>query len=132
MSIVTSRRTTPVAFAAAFLIAGVPYWLVPYRQVNLPDALVGPGLLAVGTAALLLCALRQASPRTVACAMASVLPAVVMARVLVDGLRDPTSHNLWPFEVAIALVLGLASVLPGVGAGLVLRRLRRRDDGAPR
>ena len=43
--------------------------------------------------------------------MAAVVPAAIMAfvvlRIVVDGLRDPTSHNLFPFEI---LMTGLLSV----------------------
>ncbi|MBX3700532.1 MAG: hypothetical protein KF903_05975 [Dokdonella sp.] len=38
--------------------------------------------------------------------LAAAVPAVVMgyvvARIVVDGARDPTSHNLWPFEILMA------------------------------
>ena len=38
--------------------------------------------------------------------MAAAVPAVMMAfvvlRIVVDGLRDPTSHNLLPFEILLA------------------------------
>ncbi|HEY2344292.1 MAG TPA: hypothetical protein VGH80_00265 [Xanthomonadaceae bacterium] len=38
--------------------------------------------------------------------LAAVVPAAVMAfvmlRIMVDTARDPTSHNLWPFEVLVA------------------------------
>jgi len=46
-----------VAYLLAFLAAGIPYWLIPYHQVNLPSALISPGLLVVVLAALLLRAL---------------------------------------------------------------------------
>lgn len=45
-----------------------------------------------------------------------------MARVVVDGLRDPTSHNLWPFEVVFAVVFGFGLAFL---AGLFGRLLRR-------
>jgi membrane protein implicated in regulation of membrane protease activity len=37
----------------------------------------------------------------------------VIVRILVDTRRDPTSHNLWPFEVIMwgAIALGVAGVL---------------------
>ena len=56
------------------------------------------------------------------------LPAAVIAfvvlRILVDTARDPTSHNLWPFEIIIfgAVAVGIIGVLKiarrmmGVGA----------------
>lgn len=37
--------------------------------------------------------------------VAAGVPAAMMAfvaiRIVFDGLRDPTSHNLWPFEILI-------------------------------
>lgn len=43
---------------------------------------------------------------------AAAAPAAVMAfivlRIIIDGVRDPTSHNLWPFEI---LMMGAGSVL---------------------
>jgi len=46
----------------------------------------------------------------------------VMARVALEVAADPTSHNLWPFEVVIAGFFGLLS-----GAiGVVLARSAQR------
>jgi hypothetical protein len=41
---------------------------------------------------------------------------------VLEMLRDPTSHNLWPFEFMIYLVLAVASVL-AAAAGLMVRKL---------
>jgi hypothetical protein len=30
------------------------------------------------------------------------------ANIVIDGRRDPTSHNLWPFELLIISLLGMA------------------------
>lgn len=49
--------------------------------------------------------------------MAAAVPAAMMGfviiRIVVDGLRDPTSHNLWPFEILMAgsLSLGMMTLL---------------------
>jgi hypothetical protein len=49
-------RTTwipALGFMVSALAAGVPYFLIPYSELNLPDALYGPGLcMLVATAAL--------------------------------------------------------------------------------
>lgn len=54
--------------------------------------------------------------------LAAAVPAVVMGfvvlRVLIDTSRDPTSHNLWPFEI---LMFGALSA----GAMVVLFALRK-------
>ena len=58
--------------------------------------------------------------------MAALLPAAIMAfvvlRLLIDTARDPTSHNLWPFEILMwggfsclwMLVVGLVRKLSGI------------------
>jgi hypothetical protein len=55
--------------------------------------------------------------------VAAAVPAVVMGfvvlRIIVDGLRDPTSHNLWPFEI---LQVGVLSLL-FLGVVVVARKL---------
>ena len=108
--------------AAAFLAAGIPWWLAPYNRFTFshPTALLGC-LAFVGLAA----GFAGWSPlglgRTVVAAGAAV-PAAVMARVLVDVLWDPTSHNLWPFEVVFAAAFGCTLA---AGAGLLGRGGRR-------
>ncbi len=52
--------------------------------------------------------------------MATVIPSVVMVRVMVDCSRDPTSHNLWPFELIIAVFVGGAAALAGSALGTLL------------
>ena len=93
-------------FTAGFFTVGVPYWLIPYNKVNLPDALLAIGLLVVITAAALTRVFSGRRFWHVVAIMGSTVPAVVIARVVVDGLRDPTSHNLFRFEVVIAVFVG--------------------------
>jgi NhaP-type Na+/H+ or K+/H+ antiporter len=47
----------------------------------------------------------------------------VLVRVAVETARDPTSHNLWPFEALIAGSIGFVGALIGVGVVWLLRRL---------
>ena len=53
----------------------------------------------------------------------------VLARVAVETAEDPTSHNLWPFEVVIAGGIGFAGALAGVVFARVLQRLSRKGSG---
>lgn len=120
------RCFTWVALAVAAgccLTAGVPYWRVPYNQVQLPDGLIGPGLvlLGIGAAALQFwCARRW---RETLAMLGSSMVAVVMVRVVRDTSHDPSTHNLFPFEVAIAAFCGLVVVGAGLAAGTLLRRV---------
>jgi hypothetical protein len=114
----TQRRTSLwVAATICFLVVGVPYWRIPYGSVNLPDALYGPGLYVVAGAALVLGTLRASGFWTVLLMTGLSVPAAVLARVVVEGVADPTSHNLWPFEVVIASGLGLFAAGIGTAAG---------------
>jgi len=46
--------------------------------------------------------------------IAAVLPLLgllfVLARIVFDTQRDPTSHNLWPLEIVFATVIALAAL----------------------
>jgi hypothetical protein len=42
---------------------------------------------------------------------------MVLGRVVVETFRDPTSHNLWPFEIIIAAVVGFAVACVGALLG---------------
>lgn len=104
----------------AFLCVGIPYWLIPYREVALPHALPAPGLVVVGLAALMLVVLRTLPFWRATWLAAAAVPAAVFARVVFDGVRDPTSHNLWPLELIIVTPLGFACALAGAVVGALL------------
>jgi hypothetical protein len=117
-----------IAFVASFLAVGVPYWLIPYNKISLPNTLITPGLLVVGFLALMLCLFRVDRFWKVIGIIGSSVPAAVLARVLVEIWEDPASHNLWPFEVIIALMLGLSCALAGTIVGSLAARLVRRSE----
>jgi len=117
-------------FALAFFAVGVPYWLIPYNKLNLPDALLGAELAVVFVAAALARMYSGKSFMRVVMVMGSAVPAVVMARVVVDGVLDYSAHNLWPFEVVIAILVGGSVAVAGTLLGSVVLWLSRkgRDD----
>ena len=113
-------------FALAFFAVGVPYWLIPYKKLNLPDALLGAELVVVFVVAALARMYSGKSFMRVVMVMGSAVPAVVMARVVVDGMLDYSAHNLWPFEVVIAILVGGAVAVAGTLAGSVVLWLSRK------
>lgn len=113
----------PACAAASFVSTGIPYWVIPYRQANLPDALLGPGLLVVAAACFLLCLVRVESIWKATAWMGASVVAVVAARVVAETIRDSTSHNLWPLEIIIAMVVGFACAFAGAIAGRLLARI---------
>jgi hypothetical protein len=83
-------------------------------------AMLGIGLLGVAAPAWGMW--RWSSGWRVAAAAPALLMAFVALRIAVDTARDPTSHNLWPFEI---LQAGAASLV-AMATLLLARRLARR------
>jgi len=111
-----------LAFLIAFFAVGIEYWQIPYSKVSLPNSLYGIGLAILF---LVSTALRLVSAVTFLQTLSAVglaVPAMVMARVVVETSRDPTSHNLWPLEIIIAAGVGLAVASAGALVGGLLAR----------
>jgi hypothetical protein len=53
-------------------------------------------------------------------------PAVILGRIALDVAEDPTNHNLWPFEVAIAFILGMVTAFPAAAIGGIPRWIAHR------
>jgi len=115
-----SSLGVPLVFLAGFLVVGVPYWRIPYNKATSASIMVGA--ILIGVIALIARIVVSGRLSRIVLAGAGAVPAAVMARVVVDTMRDPTSHNLWPFEAVIALVVGLAGAVPGALVGSAIRR----------
>jgi hypothetical protein len=127
-----SRRKDPAilwlaaAFVIGFFAVGIPYWQVPYSKVSLPSTLYGFGVVAVAILAAAARLLSNARLRTVILVIGAAVPAAVLVRVVVETTNDPTSHNLWPFELVIAAVVGLVCSSAGAIAGSLISVFSRR------
>ena len=119
------RRTAwlVLGFTAGLLLTGLFYWRLPYNA-NLfadPGIRLGLGGLALVTAMLAFAGIARAG--CLFGVMIGAFPAAVALRVAVETAQDPTSHNLWPFELIIMAVFSLVAVVPGLLVGVLLRRL---------
>ena len=106
----------------------VPYWSVDYADVE-DGGLATFGLPVagiLGVAALLLAALHLGRKLEIAIALCVPAPVAVIGRVLIDTADDPTTHSLWPFEIAVAIGVSLPPVLAGILIGWSMRRLADR------
>lgn len=109
------------AFFVGFLAVGLPYWQIPYSKLNLPNALMEFGLVVVVAAAAICRAIGKTPLLKTILVVGAAAPAAVFARVIAEGIKDPTSHNLWPFEVVIGLFLGLCASAIGALLGSLAR-----------
>lgn len=111
------------AFVLVFFAMGIPYWQIPYAKASLPDSLYGPLMATVVVAALVVRLLSNATFLKTWLVVGLAVPAMVMARVIVEVVKDSTSHNLWPFEIVIAAAVGLMLSMVGALCGGVVRRV---------
>ena len=49
--------------------------------------------------------------------------AALMLRVVVEGIQDPSRHNLWPLALIIVVVLGVVVAAPGAVVARLLSRV---------
>ena len=120
-----ARRPIAVAFMVALACAAAV--LVTYAPRvdsggQLPDALFGFGLWVVALAAFVARWRLGLGLLPAALSAGAGVPLAVMAKVAWDVVGDPTSHNLWPFEVAIAVAVGAVPALLGAVAGWAVSR----------
>lgn len=122
------RRTLwlTAGFAAGLLFVGIPYWSLPYNADYLADPNLRLGLLALALITTLLAGSAVARAKQLFWIMFAVFPLVAMIRVIVDTSKDPTSHNLWPFELVFALILSAIVVGIGLAVGALACRLIAR------
>lgn len=109
---------------ASFLAVGLPYWQIRYSDVELPTTLMTPALIVVALAAAMARAFGQSRFIVCVLALGATVPAVVMARVVVDTAQDPTSHNLWPFEIILSGFVGVSVSTIGALIGSIPRVVR--------
>ena len=123
------RRSTlwlACAFVAGLFLVGLPHWAPSAKFLDLRMISALAGLAAM---AMMLVVGEVASLRRAWLIMALCLPTAVLAGIAVDMTRDPASHQLWPFELVVAVILGAFAVAPGAFAGQFSQRLQNRDPG---
>ena len=109
-------------FGLCYLTLGIPYWQLPYNE-DPPSSLSSLGLVLLLGAGVATRLLTPASWFRCTLFVGASIPALVMTRVVIDTASDPTTHNLWPFELAIAAVCGFGPAALGSWIGGLCRRM---------
>jgi hypothetical protein len=114
------------AFTLCFLIGGWFCWRGSYEEYLAADT-PWITLLFLAVAAFALPLVGNAGIILSGIVVGAALPAVIVVRVALDVMHNPTDHNLWPFEVAIACVFGMGIALPAATIGGLIRRVTHRN-----
>ena len=121
-----TRDAAPVhSFVLAIAVVSTVAVLIPYAARidlghELPGALYGIGLWIVGFAAMIARWRLRLGIFAATFAAGAGVPAAVLGKLLWDIAADPTSHNLWPFELGIAVAVGAVAALSGALVGWVM------------
>jgi 4-hydroxybenzoate polyprenyltransferase len=117
-----------IALVLGVIAGGLSYWFNPYNVLEIFGAPIH-GVMAVGS---LVAAGYAAWKYQLGIVQISLMVSLgvaiaVMCRVIVDGLADSTSHNLFPFELALAFVVSFPSALIGASASQFIIGLRKAN-----
>jgi hypothetical protein len=126
-----NRAWLLIIFAVAVVSAGLPLWLLPYNEVEVPSIWILPGLMVILPLAVGTRLLELARTWTTVGILTGAMIVANLLRIMWDTAVDQTSHNLWPFELFLTTSAGVAFSLTGcvlgTAIGYVWRRLRQTD-----
>ena len=123
----SSKQNVSMKFyvCLTFFSVGIPYWLIPYNKLNLPDALITPLLIVPFVSCILLRVRTSHKLSKITWLIGASMVGAVVARIFVDVIRNGTSHNLWPFEIIIASIVSFPCAAVGALAGSLLLKVFR-------
>ncbi len=112
-----------------FLAAAVPYWPIPYDEIQMTAT---PFVLkwAVGSFAtgVLATSFLKGDVLSSSINVLFGFLLAVIARIVFDCIQDPTNHNLWPVEVMVTAVVAFPSAWVGALVGSFLKnRIQSKD-----
>ena len=126
------NRTPPrwvwliIGWLGTAAILGIPYFTIPVKQVEQTTALWLGGLVVIGAMAATVRVVGQTRAWQAVGAPLGGFLTVVASRIAADVAVDPTSHNLWPFELAVLVAAGGAAALVGAFIGSQIAHSLRR------
>ncbi len=98
------RQIATAAFG--FLAAGIYLWPIPYSNVSMEGGFLLGWVIAAAVAGFFSRIYFRQPVILIASLVAVGFACATMARVVVECTADPTSHNLWPFEIGFAVFVG--------------------------
>ncbi len=81
--------------------------------------------VAAGLLGFLFCLLTGLRQRTsvIIITIGSII--ALISKIIVDTQVDPTSHNLFPFEIVLTALMASIAAISGVAVGLLCKRFRK-------
>jgi len=119
-----------VTILAVITVAvGVPMWAAPYNKLD-QQLLTGqmlPGMVLLASGTLYLTVSEMMRARRALMLVGACAPIADIILIVRDTSADPTSHNLFPFELIMVTLWGLMFIVPALLLGVALRAWVRRQ-----
>jgi hypothetical protein len=116
-------------FIFAFFAVGIPWWSIPYDESwsGLETLFFCLGMLSVTIATAFARIFGHIGFYFTIPFIGASVPSAILARVIVDTIRNPTTHNLWPFEIFIGEAYGVFCASLGALLGTLFVWLTKRS-----
>jgi uncharacterized membrane protein YjjP (DUF1212 family) len=109
------------------MVGGLSYWFNPYDELSLLGIsiykLMGAGAF-LGSLSLTL--ILNKRPWEIALLITTGIMISIMCRIIFDGINDPSTHNLFPFEIIAALFISVPSAFIGSYLSVLLKFLKSK------
>jgi hypothetical protein len=127
-SIVGQFCWTCGGFIFAFFAVGIPWWSFPYNESlgGLTLLFVWLGMFSVAIAAALARIIGHAGFYLTIPFISLSVPSAILARVIFETIANPTTHNLWPFEIVVGEAYGLFFAALGALSGTLFVWIAKR------
>ena len=104
------------------IAGGISYWFNPYNRPLFGISIFTIMVISTFIGSFFLTILLIEKPYKIALLATLGVILAVIARIIFDGIMDPTSHNLAPFEIIICGSITIISTLVGAYFALLIKK----------
>ena len=109
------------------MAGGLSYWFNPYNELSLLGIsiykLMGAGAFL---SSLSLTLILNEKPWKIALLITTGIIIGIMCRIIFDGINDSSTHNLFPFEIIIALFVSVPSAFIGSYLSVLIKYVKSK------
>ena len=111
------------------ITAGIPIWFLSYGTfVNTKIIWLSWGLTILLT--LVFCLMTKEQNKSIFFMTALGFIVATIIKIIIDGISDPSTHNLLPFEIIYYAIIAFFASAIGVGIAFVIKKILYRRQNA--
>lgn len=103
------------------LTAGIPIWFTSYHTFTNTKIIRVSAILTLLLSLFVTLITKDQYKKIFYTIVAGFIIATFI-KIIIDSIPDPSTHNLWPFEIIYYTMMAFLAALIGVGVGFVIKR----------